>query len=58
MRRDGTLPRLSPRLGELSRSNSEAILGARSRDRTDIATGVAITSSIHPEQNTHVEVCR
>ncbi|MCV7191857.1 GMC oxidoreductase [Mycolicibacterium brumae] len=58
MRRDGVLPHLSPRLGELSRSNSEAILGARSRDRTDISTGVAITSSIHPEPNTHVEVCR
>ncbi|MEV0669709.1 GMC family oxidoreductase [Mycobacterium sp. NPDC050441] len=58
MRDNGTLPHLSPRLGELSRSNSEAVLGARSRTRTDFASGVAITSSIHPEPNTHVEVCR
>lgn len=58
MRDNGTLPHLSPRLGELSRSNSEAVLGARSRTRTDFASGVAISSSIHPEAKTHVEVCR
>ncbi|MDQ4112632.1 MAG: GMC family oxidoreductase [Actinomycetota bacterium] len=57
MRDDGILPRLSPRLGELTRSNSEAIIGVRSRSRDDFAQGVAITSSIHPEPQTHVEVC-
>jgi cholesterol oxidase len=54
---DGTLPGLSDRLGELTRSNSEAILTASSRSRDDFAQGVAITSSIHPEPQTHVEVC-
>ena len=57
LRDDGTLPELSPRLGELTRSNSEAILGVQSRSRNDFAEGVAITSSIHPEPQTHVEVC-
>ncbi|TSD94606.1 GMC family oxidoreductase [Skermania sp. ID1734] len=57
LRADGTLPNLSPRLGELTRSNSEAIVPVTSRNRTDFAEGVAITSSIHPEPNTHVEVC-
>ncbi|MGW5311385.1 GMC oxidoreductase [Nocardia thailandica] len=57
LRGDGTLPQLSPRLGELTRSNSEAIVGVVSRSRTDFAQGVAITSSIHPEPQTHVEVC-
>ncbi len=57
LRDDGTLPELSPRLGELTRSNSEAIIGVQSRDRHDFAQGVAITSSIHPEPQTHVEVC-
>ncbi|HWU23170.1 MAG TPA: GMC family oxidoreductase N-terminal domain-containing protein, partial [Nocardioides sp.] len=57
MRDTGTLPHLSPRLGELTRSNSEAIIGVTSRSRTDLAQGVAITSSIHPEPQTHVEVC-
>jgi cholesterol oxidase len=54
----GSLPNISDRLGELSRTNSEAILTMASRSRTDFAQGVAITSSIHPEANTHIEVCR
>ncbi|MFI2229203.1 GMC oxidoreductase [Nocardia testacea] len=57
MRNRGVLPRLSPRLGELTRSNSEAILAVVSRSRRDFAAGVAITSSIHPETDTHIEVC-
>ncbi|APE35167.1 cholesterol oxidase [Nocardia mangyaensis] len=57
LRGDGTLPALSPRLGELTRSNSEAIIGVTSKSRRDFAQGVAITSSIHPEPQTHVEVC-
>jgi cholesterol oxidase len=57
LRDDGTLPELSPRLGELTRSNSEAIIGVTSKSRDDFAQGVAITSSIHPEPHTHVEVC-
>ncbi|MGW0055167.1 GMC oxidoreductase [Nocardia nova] len=57
MRDDKVLPNLSPRLGELTRSNSEAILNVVSRQRSDFAEGIAITSSIHPEPDTHVEVC-
>ncbi|MFD6391138.1 GMC oxidoreductase [Nocardia sp. NPDC060259] len=57
LRADGTLPQLSPRVGELTRSNSEAIIGVTSKSRKDFAQGVAITSSIHPEPHTHVEVC-
>jgi cholesterol oxidase len=59
MRDRGHLPHLSPRLGELSRTNSESILGARTRrsDR-DFTHGVAITSSIHPDPVTHVEPVR
>jgi len=57
LREDGTLAELSPRVGELTRSNSEAIIGVSSKSRDDFAQGVAITSSIHPEPQTHVEVC-
>ncbi|MGW5381692.1 GMC oxidoreductase [Nocardia sp. NPDC003963] len=57
MRDKGVLPCISPRLGELTRSNSEAILAVVSRSRRDFAAGVAITSSIHPEADTHIEVC-
>lgn len=59
LRDEDTLPRLSPRLGELSRTNSEAILGVRSRRRTvDYSRGVAITSSVHPDPVTHIEPVR
>ncbi|MEU7143867.1 GMC family oxidoreductase [Nocardia sp. NPDC046473] len=57
MRDDAVLPHLSPRLGELTRSNSEAILNVVSRARRDFAEGIAITSSIHPAADTHIEVC-
>jgi len=61
MRADGVLPTLSPRLGELSRTNSESILGSArlsvDPDR-DFSRGVAITSSIHPDDTTHIEPVR
>jgi cholesterol oxidase len=59
MRDTGVLPRLSPRLGHLTRTNSESILGARSlRPDADFTRGVAITSSFHPDPVTHVEPVR
>lgn len=55
----GRLPDLSPRVGHLVRTNSEAILGAVSHDRSrDFSRGVAITSSIHPSDDTHIEPVR
>jgi cholesterol oxidase len=59
MRDEGHLPHLSPRLGELTRTNSEAILGARTfRRDVDFTKGVAITSSFHPDEHTHIEPVR
>lgn len=59
LRDGGSLPRISPRLGELTRTNSEAILGVRARgDEVDYSQGVAITSSIHVDDVTHVEPVR
>jgi cholesterol oxidase len=59
MRDEGMLPKISRRLGELTRTNSEAILGARSRDKNaDYSKGVAITSSFHPDAKTHIEPVR
>lgn len=57
MRDHKVLPQLSSQLGKLTRSNSEAILNVASKQRRDFAEGVAITSSIHPEPDTHIEVC-
>ena len=59
MKDGGLLPRLSPMLGKLTRSNSEALLGATTSDRkADYTQGVAITSSFYPEPHTHVEPVR
>ena len=61
MRDTGKLPRLSDKLGVLTRTNSESIVGAgrlEARPDLDLTHGVAITSSIHPTPDTHVEPCR
>jgi cholesterol oxidase len=59
MRDEGHLPNLSPRLGHLSRTNSESILGAIAPDTSvDYSQGVAITSSFHPDEDTHIEPVR
>ncbi|HLN78504.1 MAG TPA: GMC family oxidoreductase [Nocardioidaceae bacterium] len=59
MRDQGWLPKLSHRLGYLSRTNSESILGAIAPDTSvDYSQGVAITSSFHPDEDTHIEPVR
>ncbi|MCM1970429.1 GMC family oxidoreductase [Streptomyces sp. G1] len=65
----GELPRLSDRLGDLTRTNSEGLVGAQTDDRryrkrhgkdkrADFTRGVAITSSVHPDADTHIEPVR
>jgi cholesterol oxidase len=59
MRESRVLPRISPRLGTLTRTNSESLLGAITVTRpVDFTQGVAITSSIYPNARTHVEPVR
>jgi cholesterol oxidase len=59
MRDRGLLPRISDRLGHLTRTNSESILGAIAPDRRiDYSEGIAITSSFHPDEHTHIEPVR
>ena len=59
LKETGRLPHLSDKLGSLTRTNSEAIVGATARDdRVDYSDGVAITSSIHPDAQTHIEPVR
>lgn len=60
LRADGVLPRLSPRLGAMTRTNSEAVLGASTVrvPAEDLSRGIAITSSFHPDADTHVENVR
>ncbi|MGH3705713.1 MAG: GMC oxidoreductase, partial [Agromyces sp.] len=68
MKDTGLLPRISGRLGALTRTNSEALVGSQTTDRryrkqhgaekVDFTKGVAITSSIHPNASTHIEPVR
>jgi cholesterol oxidase len=53
----GSLPRISARLGELVRTNSESILAVTVPEDypEDLIKRVAITSSIYPDSNTHIE---
>ncbi|HEY2041512.1 MAG TPA: GMC family oxidoreductase [Jatrophihabitans sp.] len=57
--KETTLPAISDRLGYLTRTNSEALLGAVSKSKqADYTRGVAITSSWHPDPDTHIEPVR
>ncbi len=59
LKAEGSLPGLSDRLGMLTRTNSEAILWATATDdEIDWTQGVAITSSFHPDEHTHIEPVR
>ncbi len=53
----GSLPAISHRLGELVRTNSEAILTVTVPEDypDDLTRRVAITSSIYPDPHTHIE---
>ena len=58
---DGTLPQLSDHLGQLTRTNSEALLGVglwKKEPEYDFHKGVAITSSYWPAPDTHIEPVR
>ena len=53
---NGSLPRVSDRLGELVRTNSEAILAVTlPRGAPDMTKRVAISSSVFPDPDTHIE---
>lgn len=53
----GSLPRVSERLGELVRTNSESILAVTVPEDypEDLTERIAITSSIYPDPHTHIE---
>jgi len=56
-RHRGSLPRVSERLGHLVRTNSESIVAVTAPDDTrDFTASVAISSSIYPDPDTHIEL--
>ena len=55
----GNLSGISSKLGHLSRTNSESLLGVVARKKDiDFTKGAAITSSVFPSEHTHVEPVR
>ncbi len=54
---EGALPRLSDQVGAVVRTNSESIQAVTAPgDERDFSRSVAITSSIYPDPDTHIEV--
>ncbi len=59
MRDNRVLPRLSERLGHDVRSNGETIIGVKSRDPdVDYSRGIAASSSVFPDEHTHIQADR
>lgn len=59
VRAKGNLLGISPKLGELSRTNSESLLGVVAKNKEiDFTAGSAITSSVFPDEDTHIEPVR
>lgn len=61
MKRSGALPGISDAVGRLTRTNSEALDGAVATavpESLELARGVAITTSFHVDERTHVENVR
>jgi cholesterol oxidase len=55
----GTLPNLSPALGQFTRTNSEIICGARSRgNQVDHSQGIAIACDLQADGDTHIQIVR
>ncbi len=59
MKSKDVLPKLSPTLGDLARTNSESLTAAvMKHGESDYSQGAAITSSFFPDEKTHVEPVR
>jgi cholesterol oxidase len=55
----GSLSRISNRIGDFLRTNSEALLAVRSkRNDVDFSKGIAITSGAFVDEKTHIEIVR
>jgi cholesterol oxidase len=50
----GSLPGVSATLGQVVRTNSEAITAVLHPAGSDMSDGTAISSDFHPDQNTHI----
>lgn len=59
LKKKGSLPLLSDKVGEEIRTNNETLISVSSlKDKIDVSKGVAIGSILHTDENTHLEICR
>lgn len=59
MQQEKIMTRLSPMLGHTVRTNSESLVGVTSLKKdVDYSKGIAITSSVYPDEHTHIEPVR
>lgn len=57
--RKSTLPALSPRVGDMIRTNSEALIYTTTTDpKLELHKGIAIGSILELDENSHLEPCR
>lgn len=54
----GSLPKISNQLGNVVRTNSETLVGVKANDGEDYSKGIAITSGVYPDEDTHIETVR
>ena len=58
-KQNGQLPNISDQLGNYVRTNSEALLGVKSKDKSvNWNDQIAITSGIYADETTHIEMVR
>jgi cholesterol oxidase len=55
-KRKGTLPALSDQVGNVVRTNSEALLGMTSRSKSEMWRGIAIQAEAHVDERTRMEM--
>lgn len=56
-----TLPKISDKLGQTIRTNGESLVGSTAlgkKSSIDFTRGIAISSAIHPDENTKIEIVR
>lgn len=59
LKKKGSLPQLSNKVGHDIRSNNETLISVSSLNKKlDMSKGIAIGSILHADENTHLEICR
>ena len=53
-----SLSKISDQLGNVVRTNSETLVGIKANDGEDYSKGIAITSGVYPDEDTHIETVR